>query len=107
MASSTRRVPASIWEECWERVLCLPIDEVSDDDLYSSAKRLVETYRRLTEECGMDWFAAQVEDGLAFVHEQLLVDPRDGDWQRIASSLTGAQAAMSGSLREDHLDDGE
>lgn len=89
-------VTSADWENCWEEILSMPIDPLSNDYLYQKAKHLVLAY--LSRNGYDEWFAWQVTDAKVFVTEQLALEPDSPEWQRIDVVLAGAQAGLADDL---------
>jgi hypothetical protein len=83
------------WEDCWENILRLPIEALSDALVYVEAKEIVRAYRSIASEEGIGWFEWQVLDAQLFVAEQLAGNPDDPEWHRIDMVLAGAHAGCS------------
>jgi hypothetical protein len=100
LTSDFREVPgvAEDWEDCWENILRLPIEPLSNRHLYQEAERLVRACRSRAGDEGIERLKWQVSDGLLFVAEELANDPNDPEWQRIDAVLAGAQAGITGDL---------
>lgn len=86
---------AVAWERCWESVLCLSGNDLSDEALFTEAKRLLRRCRASTADRGIDWFKHELEDAQVFVAEQIAADPADPDWRRIRALLAGAEAGLA------------
>lgn len=85
------------WAGCWEDVLCLAGSDLADEGLFVEAQQIVRRCRVATGDHGIDWFRRELENGLAFVAEQIAADPEDVDWQRIRALLMGAEAGLASS----------
>jgi hypothetical protein len=84
------------WEMCWGNVLCLPGENISDEELFIAARRLVHAYR-FHNGFGIDWFEGEVKGAQVLVAEQRAVDPDACEWRRIETALAGARSALRAS----------
>lgn len=92
VASAELTATAADWENCWEQILHLPINPLSNHYLFGKAKHLVLACRARN---GYDaWFAWEISDAKLFVREQLDLDPGNPEWERIGIVLAGAEAGL-------------
>ena len=90
---------SEFWAKCWDDVLRLPIEPLTNRVVNMKAELLVQNCRASAGDDGVEWFLRQLGDGLLFVVEQLAGDPDSVEWQRIHAALSGARAGLFGEMK--------
>ena len=84
------------WEECWEKILRLPIHEYYNyHNLYEEAKHLVRIFCSDARSGDVKSLEIEIKDAQYFVAEQFVLDPESREWQRIDIVLAGAEAGLA------------
>lgn len=80
---------------CWETLLRLSTENLSDKALFAEAERLVRSCGTGFSDEGFDWLKNELDSGQLLVAEQLAIDPDDPDWQRLQTVLEGACRSLA------------
>jgi hypothetical protein len=84
-----------LYAECWDSILLLPLEPLSNARLFEEAQRIVRECRRQTGDHTISWLKEQVEGSRSLVAEELDVTPDGAEWRRIDAALCGAVTALA------------
>jgi hypothetical protein len=84
-----------LYGECWDSILRLPLEPLSNARLFEEAQRIVRECRRQTADHTTSWLKELVEDGRCLAARALDVNPDDVEWRRIDAALCGAGTGLA------------
>jgi hypothetical protein len=84
-----------LYAECWDSILRLPLEPLSNARLFEEAQRIVHECRRQTDDHTIIWLKELVEDGRCLAARELDVNPDDAEFRRIDAALRGTVTALA------------